>query len=188
MFIHLKNLVVAVVPTETGNGIDQSSSLEDILACEETVIYSITDYFQAQNDEDIDLLHWSFLIDRTDSENYKNITGCNIEGVHQKYEPKFMERFSDVYKEALDFIISELSKRNEIIIVNPYDSDKLDEMPTIPHIGDIDTSLYKPYKLTKENNRYYVYGFNFDELGNDFIFDLDQIDYGVLIEIAHYIS
>jgi hypothetical protein len=74
----MKNLRVAVVPTETGNGIDQSSSVEQILACEETQLFSVPDYFQAQNDEDLPLLHWSFLID---IEKKENCTGMNVKGI-----------------------------------------------------------------------------------------------------------
>jgi len=74
----MKNLRVAVVPTETGNGIDQSSSVEEILACEETQLFSVPDYFQAQNDEAIDLLHWSFLIDM---ETKANLNGMNVKGI-----------------------------------------------------------------------------------------------------------
>jgi hypothetical protein len=74
----LRDLRVAVVPTETGNGIDQSSTVEQILACDETRIFSVADYFQAQNDEDIDLLHWSFLINiKTNA----NLTGTNTDGI-----------------------------------------------------------------------------------------------------------
>jgi hypothetical protein len=76
----MKDLVVAVVPTETGNGIDQRSSVEDILNCEETVLYALTDYFKAQNDEDLPLLHWSFLINQRTK---TDLTGANIVGVHQ---------------------------------------------------------------------------------------------------------
>ena len=60
--MELKHLKIAVVPTETGNGIDQRSTVEEILACEETQLFSVSDYCQAQNDCDIDMLHWSFLI------------------------------------------------------------------------------------------------------------------------------
>jgi hypothetical protein len=70
-----KNLRVAVVPTETNNGIDQSSTVEEILDCDETLLYPVADYFQAQNDQDIDLLHWSFLIDIVDD---IDLTGANI--------------------------------------------------------------------------------------------------------------
>ena len=75
----LKHLRVAVVPTETGNGIDQSSTVEQILDCPETQLYTVTDYFKAQNDEELDLLHWSFLINIQTQE---DLTGANIEGVH----------------------------------------------------------------------------------------------------------
>jgi hypothetical protein len=75
----MKNLRVAVVPTETGNGIDQRSSVEEILACKETQLFTVPDYFQVQNDEAIDLLHWSFLID---IEKKANMTGMNVKGIH----------------------------------------------------------------------------------------------------------
>jgi len=75
----LKNLRVAVIPTETGNGIDQNSSVEEILECPEVQLYPITDYFKAQNDEELDLLHWSFLIN---IETNEDLTGTNIDGVH----------------------------------------------------------------------------------------------------------
>lgn len=80
----LHNLRVAVVPTETGNGIDQSSSVEEILACEETLLLSVTDYFKAQNDEELPLLHWSFLIDISTNADW---TGSNVNGVH--YHSKY---------------------------------------------------------------------------------------------------
>ena len=78
----LKNLRVAVVPTETGNGIDQRSTYEEIVACEETTYYSVPDYFQAQNDEELGL-HWSFLLDY---EKKEDCTGMNTDGIdyHQK--------------------------------------------------------------------------------------------------------
>jgi len=68
----MKNLRIAVVPTETGNHIDQHSTVEQILHCPETSLYTIGDYCQAQNDEEIDLLHWSFLIN---IQTKKNLTG-----------------------------------------------------------------------------------------------------------------
>jgi hypothetical protein len=74
----LKVLRVAVVPTETGNGIDQRSTVEEILACSETKLFSVPDYFQAQNDSDIDLLHWSFLIN---IETNADLTGSNTDGI-----------------------------------------------------------------------------------------------------------
>jgi len=78
----MKDLVVAVVPTETGNDINQRSSVEEILNCEETVLYSVTDYFKAQNDEELPLLHWSFLINKKTK---TDLTGANIVGVHQSF-------------------------------------------------------------------------------------------------------
>lgn len=76
----LENLRVIVIPAGTGNGIDQSSDVEEILNCSEAIVYPITDYFKAQNDEEVDLSHWSFLIDITTKEDW---TGSNINGIHQ---------------------------------------------------------------------------------------------------------
>ncbi len=73
----LKDLRVAVVPTETGNGIDQSSTYEEIVACEETEFYTVADYFKAQNDEQFGL-HWSFLLDYKEK---TDCTGMNTEGI-----------------------------------------------------------------------------------------------------------
>jgi len=81
----MKNLRVAVIPTETGNGIDQNSTVDKILNCDELQLYPLTDYFQAQNDEEIDLLHWSFLID---IEEKINLTGTYIDGIHYHSKPK----------------------------------------------------------------------------------------------------
>jgi len=58
----MENLIVAVVPTETGNDLNQNSTVEEILACDETILYPLTSYFKAQNDEMLGL-HWSFLLD-----------------------------------------------------------------------------------------------------------------------------
>lgn len=73
----LKDLRVAVVPTETDNGIDQSSTYEEIVACDETIYYSVPDYFQAQNDEELPM-HWSFLLDYNKK---VNCTGMNTDGI-----------------------------------------------------------------------------------------------------------
>jgi len=67
--MNANNLRIAVVPTETYNGIDQNSTGEEILNCDETILYKIHNYCQAQNDEDFDLLHWTFLIDIMTKEN-----------------------------------------------------------------------------------------------------------------------
>jgi len=72
----MKDLRVAVVPI--GVGIDQASTVEEIIANEHTAMYPITDYFQAQNDEEFDT-HWSFLIDIVKC---ADLTGTNIDGIH----------------------------------------------------------------------------------------------------------
>jgi hypothetical protein len=73
----LKNLRVYVIPTEEGHSIDQSSSVEEIMNCEAAKVYSVYDYFKAQNDEEHPM-HWSFIID---IEKKVDMTGCNTDGV-----------------------------------------------------------------------------------------------------------
>jgi len=92
----IKNLRVAVIPSETGNGITQSSTVEEILACEDLQLYPLTDYFQAQNNEDIDLLHWSFLID---IETKTDWTGANINGIHQDDKKAKIHRIKSIIAE-----------------------------------------------------------------------------------------
>ena len=74
----MKNLRVVVIPTETGNDISQSSSYEEITECAEASIYSVADYFQAQNDEELPSLHWSFLVN---IKKKVDITGTNTKGI-----------------------------------------------------------------------------------------------------------
>lgn len=91
----IKNLRVAVVPTETDNSIDQSSTVEEILACKETQLYPLTDYFQAQNDEDLPI-HWSFLIDIETKEDW---TGSNIDGIHQDDKKAKIAKIKSIIEE-----------------------------------------------------------------------------------------
>lgn len=74
----LKDLRVAVIPSETGNDIDQSSSYEEIINCKEVLFFSVPDYFKAQNDEVLPHLHWSFLIDVTKE---VDCTDMNVDGL-----------------------------------------------------------------------------------------------------------
>lgn len=75
----IENLRVAVVDV-SGNDIDQNSSVEEILSCPQVVLYPVTDYFKAQNDEEFGI-HWSFLIDMSNKTEW---TGVNLKGVHQE--------------------------------------------------------------------------------------------------------
>ena len=72
----LKDLRVAVVPITVG--IDQSSTYEEIVACEQTTYFSVPDYFKAQNDEELPTSHWSFLLDYNKKE---DCTGMNTDGI-----------------------------------------------------------------------------------------------------------
>ncbi len=101
----MKNLRVAVVPTETtGNGIDQSSTVEEILACKETVLYPITDYFKAQNDGELPI-HRSFLID---IEKKINLTGTNIDGIHMNTKASQISEIKKIIREWGSTSTSEL--------------------------------------------------------------------------------
>ena len=59
---NFKDLKVAVVPPET-NGINQSSTYEEIVACKKTIYLSVSDYFKTRNNEKLPALHWAFLLD-----------------------------------------------------------------------------------------------------------------------------
>jgi len=102
---HLKDLRVAVVPSETGNGIDQSSTIEEVLACEETIVLSLTDYFQAQNDEDLPIMCWTFLFDISTKE---NLTGVNIDGVHYDQRRIDIGVIQRIIKEHGEFTATEI--------------------------------------------------------------------------------
>lgn len=69
-----KDLRIVVIATEVGNDIDQNSTVDEILNCGDKDIYFISDYCQAQNDEEI-CYGWTFLIDIN---NKINLTGCEI--------------------------------------------------------------------------------------------------------------
>lgn len=78
----IKNLRVAVVPVKNSN-IDQRSSTAKILACPLTKLFAITDFFQSQNDEELPKSFWTFLLDFTNPNDVADITGSNINGIHQ---------------------------------------------------------------------------------------------------------
>lgn len=99
----LKNLRVAVIPTETGNGINQSSTVEEILNCDELQLYPLTNYFKAQNDEEIDLLHWSFLID---IEKKKDLTGTNIDGIHMNIKSRKIIELKEKHEKLRTILIN----------------------------------------------------------------------------------
>lgn len=59
-----QNIKVLIVPTETGNNIDQNSTVKEILQCEETLIYdNVGRVFQDLNDENLSDRYWFFLVD-----------------------------------------------------------------------------------------------------------------------------
>lgn len=101
----LKDLRVAVVPTETGNGIDQSSTVQEIIDCPETRWFSVPDYFKAQNDEELDLLHWSFLIDYSKLE---DCTGINTDGIDMFNKEANIARIQDIIVQCGETTTSEL--------------------------------------------------------------------------------
>ena len=98
----LKILRVAVVPTETGNGIDQSSKIEQIIACKETRWFSVADYFQAQNDEELDLLHWSFLINM---ETKENLTGMNTDGIDMNEKARKIDFIKTILRDWVQPVV-----------------------------------------------------------------------------------
>jgi hypothetical protein len=74
-----KELRVAVVPASALSDVDQSSDIDDIMADPNLKLYPITDFFKAQNDDELPESYFSFLIN---IETREDLTGSNIEGVH----------------------------------------------------------------------------------------------------------
>ena len=159
----LKDLRVAVVPTETGNGIDQSSSVEQILDCEETQLYPLTDYFKAQNDEDIDLLHWSFLIDIRTNE---DLTGSNIDGIHMDNKASAIRQIQTIVERWGETTSSELM---------------LESSPCVESIGNSPNvcTLVEEFKFKGVKVVTYV---NDGEIDSSFV-DYDELDDDLLEEV-----
>ncbi len=62
----MSNFKIITVPTEMSenNNIDQSSTVEEILNCDEHEIWDVGNLCQALNDEDLETTnYWLFLID-----------------------------------------------------------------------------------------------------------------------------
>jgi len=72
--IDANKLAVLVVPCDRDNEITQRSSIEEVIACPESKVYKLGEYFQAQNDEVLGE-HWSFLINVNTNE---ELTGLDV--------------------------------------------------------------------------------------------------------------
>jgi succinate dehydrogenase flavin-adding protein (antitoxin of CptAB toxin-antitoxin module) len=147
----IENLRVAVVPTEADNNIDQSSSVEEILACPDTTLYPITDYFKAQNDEEFPI-HWSFLIDMV---NNVDITGSNLDNVHQFDRPYKIDTIKSLIKEWGCTTTAELELDEVILSENSYHYEELpdDVIDEIYHIiEDYDVKMKKLMNSTHNEN------------------------------------
>jgi len=112
MIMNIDNLKIVVIPTETENNINQYSSVEEILSCEESIIYSISEYLIAQNN-DILPIHFSFLIDI--------VNKVNLTYKYFDKESK-IERIKSIIDEWGSTSASEL---------------KLDSSPVLNNIGNI---------------------------------------------------
>lgn len=83
----MKNLRIAVIPADRTNDIDQSSDVDMILGAPGILLYPLTDFFQAQNDDMLPESYWTFLID---IDRRLNFTGCNIPGIHEEDKEKLL--------------------------------------------------------------------------------------------------
>ena len=72
MEVKLDDLKIVVVPAFNCDDINPTSSVDEILKCEDSVFYTISEFFQAQNEDDfIDV--WTFLIDLKNKRNYTGV-------------------------------------------------------------------------------------------------------------------
>jgi hypothetical protein len=164
----LKDLRVAVVPSETDNGIDQSSTYEEIVACEETSYYSVPDYFKAQNDEELPAQHWSFLLDYNKK---VDITGANTDGIdyHQRaidiaYIKKVIAEHGETTSTdmELDSCPCLYSKGNRTNISELVEEYRKDGVETITYVDD-------------QNDGYNFYAYDDPDLTDDIIAEIRQV-------------
>ena len=163
----LEHLRVAVVPSETGNGITQRSTYEEIVACEETMYFSVPDYFQAQNDEDLPLMHWSFLLD---CDKKVECTGMNTDGID------YFDREQNIA--YIKKVISEWGATSDVEL-------ELDHSPCLNSIGNgkdnvselierfnadgVETTVYHDEITIADNN------YSYEELPDEVIDEIVEI-------------
>ena len=164
----LKDLRVAVVPSETDNGINQSSTYEEIVACKETIYFSVPDYFKAQNDEELPAMHWSFLLDYNKK---VDITGANTDGIDynqraidigviQKIIAEHGETTStDMELDSCPCLYSKGSTTNISELVEEY---RKDGVETITYVDD-------------QNDGYNFYSYDDTDLSDDIIAEIRNV-------------
>ena len=72
---NVDDLRVLTIPTEEGYGINQESTIDEVLASPGLTVWRLGEYFEAQNNERLDALHWSFLVNIKTKE---ELTGLEI--------------------------------------------------------------------------------------------------------------
>ena len=161
----MKNLRVAVVPTETNNGIDQSSTVEQILACEETLLFPVTDYFKAQNDEEF-AIHWSFLID---IETNEDLTGSNIDGIHMNTKAIQISLIKAIIERWGETTATELELDRSPVIASMGNHVNVSELVEDFNKDGVETITYQD-----ENTLGYTY-YEYEELSDDIILEILEI-------------
>lgn len=164
----LRVLRVAVVPTETGNGIDQSSTVEQILACEETQLFSVADYFKAQNDEELPILHWSFLIN---IEKKEDCTGMNTDGIDYYSEDTKAGKIAYIKKVLLDWGATSCCEleRDHSPSMNSLAGGRVCELVETFEVDGVGTVVYDDQNEVDWNN------YTYDELSDNIIDEIKDI-------------
>jgi hypothetical protein len=163
----MKNLRVAVVPTETGNGIDQSSTYEEIVACEETQYFSVPDYFKAQNDEELPLQHWSFLLDYNKK---VDITGCNTDGIDYDQRAINIKRIKDILVVWGSTNVCERERDHSPCLKSIGNGkDNVSELVEQFYADSVETVVYQD-EITLSYNNY-----SYEELPDDIIDEILEI-------------
>jgi len=162
----LKDLRVAVVPTETDNGINQQSTYEEIVACEETTYYSVPDYFKAQNDEELGL-HWSFLLDYNKK---ADCTGMNTDGIDMHEKASKIAYIKKVIAEWGETSCAE-RERDHSPCLNSIGNgkDNVSELVEQFYADSVETVVYQD-ELTLSYNNY-----SYDELPEEIIDEILEI-------------
>lgn len=161
----MKNLRVAVVPTETGrNSINQRSTVEEILACKQTQLYALTDYFQAQNDDELPM-HFSFLIDIKKN---ADLTGTNIDGIHYDSRAIKIGKIKKIITEWGSTSCCELELDHSPSI-NSMSGGNIAELIEQFYVDGVESVVYNDDVEINYNN------YNYDELSDDILDEVLEI-------------
>lgn len=108
---------------------------------------------------------------------------------------EFLKEFGQLHSDALDYLKKRLEETNVIILVDveaeePDDGDERDVLPKQFLMRQHDYVPYRIWKLELKDGVMLAHGFDFEDFGEDHIFNIDDqyLDWSTIIEVASWIS